>query len=196
MPRPARCSTPSRATCRSCSSRPTCTRAGSTRRRSGAAARAAARGVVGIVDYEMRWNLGDWARRAASAAGLLRVAFGIYTQHLDRAITEGLRTGDAVPGTSGLVTVGGYKVITDGSLNTRTAWCFDPYPGLGDGEDPYGLSTVPYEELVPLMRRADAAGLTPAVHAIGDQANARALDAFEAVGCSGSIEHAQLLRHE
>ena len=43
------------------------------------------------------------------------------------------------------------------------------------------------------MRRAAANGLLPAVHAIGDHANSLALDAFEAVGCRGSIEHAQLL---
>jgi hypothetical protein len=160
-----------------------------------AAARAAARGVVGVTDYEMRWNRDDWARRAADGIRSLRVSFGVYTQHLDRAIAEGLRTGDVVPGSDGLVTVGGYKVITDGSLNTRTAWCFDPYPGL-TGDEAYGLATVPLDELVPLMRRADAAGITPAVHAIGDRANAAVLDAFEAVGCRGSIEHAQLLRHE
>ena len=161
-----------------------------------AAGRAAARGVVGVVDYEMRWNRDDWARRVASGSNSLRVSFGIYTQHLDRAIAEGFRTGDVVPGTEGLVTVGGYKVITDGSLNTRTAWCFDPYPGLGADEHPYGLATVSYDELVPLMRRAHDAGITPAVHAIGDRANARVLDAFEAVGCTGSIEHAQLLRRD
>lgn len=159
-----------------------------------AAAAAAARGVVGITDYEMRWNRDDWARRAAAGFDALRVAFGVYTQHLDRAIDEGMRTGDVVPGTLGLVSVGGYKVITDGSLNTRTAWCFDRYPGLGDDEHPYGLATVPYDELVPVMRRAHRAGITPAVHAIGDRANAAVLDAFEAVGCTGSIEHAQLLR--
>ncbi|MFF2369519.1 amidohydrolase family protein [Agromyces sp. NPDC058110] len=161
-----------------------------------AADRAASRGVVGITDYEMRWNRDDWARRAARGIRSLRVSFGVYTQHLDRAIAEGLRTGDPVDGARGLVTVGGYKVITDGSLNTRTAWCFDPYPGLEAHAHPYGLSTVPYDELVPLMRRAVDAGLRPAVHAIGDRANARVLDAFEAVGCSGSIEHAQLLRHD
>lgn len=161
-----------------------------------AAGQAAARGVVGVTDYEMRWNRDDWTRRVAGGIRSLRVSFGVYTQHLDRAIAEGLRTGDAVPGADGLVTVGGFKVITDGSLNTRTAWCFDPYPGRGHSEHAYGLSTVPYDELVALMRRADAAGITPAVHAIGDQANARVLDAFAAVGCSGSIEHAQLLRHE
>ena len=161
-----------------------------------AADRVAARGVVGITDLEMRWNLDDWVRRAAGGIRSLRVSFGVYTQHLDRAIAEGLRTGDAVPDTGGLVTVGRYKVITDGSLNTRTAWCFDPYPGTRARRHPYGLATVPYEDLVPLMRRAHDAGLTPAVHAIGDHANARVLDAFEAIGCAGSIEHAQLLRHE
>ena len=169
-----------------------------------AAARAAARGVVGITDYEMRWNRDDWARRAASGFDALRVSFGIYTQHLERAIAEGLRTGDEVPATGGLVTVGGYKVITDGSLNTRTAWCFDPYPGLEGDDHPYGLATVPFDELVPLMMRAADAGITPAVHAIGDQANARVLDAFDQLATRGpsatgsrgrgSIEHAQLLR--
>ncbi|MRG58616.1 amidohydrolase family protein [Agromyces sp. CFH 90414] len=161
-----------------------------------ASVRAAARGVVGVVDYEMRWNRDDWARRARGGGMPLRVAFGVYPQHLDRAIAEGLRTGEVVEGTGGKVTVGGAKVITDGSLNTRTAWCFDPYPGLEGHAHPAGLATVPHEELVPLMRRAHAAGLAPAVHAIGDRANARVLDAFEAVGCRGSIEHAQLLRRD
>ncbi|WP_127793615.1 amidohydrolase [Agromyces sp. LHK192] len=161
-----------------------------------AASRAASRGIVGITDYEMRWNRDDWARRAAGGGFPLRVAFGVYPQHLDRALAEGLRTGDAIDGTGGLVAVGGAKIITDGSLNTRTAWCFDPYPGLEGHAHPHGLATVPYDELVPLMRRAHAGGLTPAVHAIGDRANARVLDAFEAVGCPGSIEHAQLLRRD
>jgi len=43
------------------------------------------------------------------------------------------------------------------------------------------------------MRRASSHGLAPAVHAIGDQANTIALDAFADVGCAGRIEHAQLL---
>ena len=169
-----------------------------------AAAHAAARGVVGITDYEMRWNRDDWARRAGSGFDVLRVSFGIYTQHLERAIAAGLRTGDAVASTGGLITVGAYKVITDGSLNTRTAWCFDPYPGLEGDDHPYGLATVPYDELVPLMIRAADAGITPAVHAIGDQANARVLDAFEQLAARGarargadrrgSVEHAQLLQ--
>jgi predicted amidohydrolase YtcJ len=56
------------------------------------------------------------------------------------------------------------------------------------------MLTVSPDRLVELMRRASAAGIEPAVHAIGDRANAIALDAFEAVGCHGRIEHAQFLR--
>jgi predicted amidohydrolase YtcJ len=44
------------------------------------------------------------------------------------------------------------------------------------------------------MRQARDAGLRCAIHAIGDRANALALDAFEASGARGSVEHAQLLR--
>ncbi|ANP72936.1 amidohydrolase [Cryobacterium arcticum] len=157
-----------------------------------AARAAAARGVVGIVDLEMTWNLDVWQRRMAAGQDRLRVDFGLYTHHLDDAIEQGLTSGQVIEGTGGLLTVGPYKVITDGSLNTRTAYCFDAYPGL-TGEHDRGMLTVPTDELTTQMRRAHAAGIRPAVHAIGDSANSLALDAFEAVGCTGSIEHAQLL---
>jgi predicted amidohydrolase YtcJ len=148
---------------------------------------AAARGVVGIVDLEMTWNFENWRRRMAAGFDWLRVRAGVYPQHLDRAIAEGLRTGDKL---GPLLEVGPFKIITDGSLNTRTAYCVDPYLGLGDYR---GLLTVEPDDLVDWMRRASAAGLVPAVHAIGDAANSLALDAFARVGIRGRIEHAQLL---
>jgi len=155
-----------------------------------AAKAAASRGVVGIIDYEMDWNLTRWQRRIDAGATELRVEFGIYTEHLDRAIAEGLRTGDRI---GDLLSVGGYKVLTDGSLNTRTAFCFDEYPDRDGHSHPHGMLTVPPEELLPHLRRAVAAGLAPCVHAIGDHANTLALDAFEQLGVGGRIEHAQLL---
>ena len=161
-----------------------------------AARAAAARGVVGIVDMEMDWNLATWLRRIQGGTDTLRVEFGIYTQHLERAIALGLRSGAGIDGTGGLLTVGSCKVITDGSLNTRTAYCVDEYPGLEGQPGSRGMLTVPPEELLAHLGRAVAAGIRPAVHAIGDRANALALDAFEQLGCAGSIEHAQLLTRE
>lgn len=155
-----------------------------------AAHAAASRGVVGIVDLEMAWNLAIWQRRIAGGHDLLRIEFGIYPEHLDRAIAEGLRTTQHF---GELLSVGPFKVITDGSLNTRTAYCFDEYPGLEGTELSHGILTVPSSALIGLLRRAVAAGLEPAVHAIGDHANTLALDAFEIVGCTGRLEHAQLL---
>jgi predicted amidohydrolase YtcJ len=155
-----------------------------------AAKAAAARGVVGIVDLEMHWNIESWTRRMAAGMDSLRVEFGIYSEDLDRAIALGLRTGDRV---TDLLTVGPYKVLTDGSLNTRTAYCYDEYPGREGHEGSHGMLTVPPQDLLPLMRKAVDAGISPTVHAIGDHANALALDAFAGIGVGGRIEHAQLL---
>ena len=66
-------------------------------------------------------------------------------------------------GTDGLVTTGPLKVIFDGSLNTRTAWCCAPYgPDGGTGA---ACSTCPPTSSPRCARRAHAAGLEVAVHA-------------------------------
>jgi predicted amidohydrolase YtcJ len=163
---------------------------------------AAARGVVGIVDFEAPWQLDAWAARIGAGADALRVVASVWPEALDGPdgpIARGLRSGDVVPGTAGLLTMGPLKVVTDGSLNTRTALCHDPYPGAeshGEGGGS-GMLLVPPDELVALLRRAAAHGLDAAVHAIGDRANELVLDAFAAVATAGTrrrIEHAQLLR--
>jgi predicted amidohydrolase YtcJ len=157
---------------------------------------AAARGVTGVIDFHFADNIADWSRRAAAGPLAVRVDAAVYPAHLDKAVRQGLRTGDVLPGTGGLVRVGPLKLFTDGSLNTRTALCRDPYPGLEGTAEAYGIQETPYEELVRLMRRAWAHGIEPAVHAIGDRANSLALDAFAETGCRGRIEHAQLLTPE
>ncbi|RMB85021.1 amidohydrolase [Streptomyces shenzhenensis] len=154
---------------------------------------ASARGVTGIIDFHFADNLADWSRRAAHAPLDVRVRAAVYPRHLAAVASRGLRTGDVLPGTGGLVRVGPLKLFTDGSLNTRTALCCDPYPGLAGSAEAYGIEETSYEELVRLMRWAAAHGIEPAVHAIGDRANTVALDAFAAVRCRGRIEHAQLL---
>lgn len=158
-----------------------------------AARTAAARGVVGVVDFEMADNIPIWRRRFAAGFDSLRISAGVYTEHLDAAIAAGRFTGEVIEGTGGLLTMGPFKVLIDGSLNTRTAYCVHVYPGMERSDRAYGILTVPGEELTDVMSRASAAGLLPAVHAIGDEANRIALDAFQTVGCRGRIEHAQLL---
>ena len=149
---------------------------------------AAARGVVGVVDFEAGDNLTDWSRRFAGGFHTQRVRASVWPDHLSTAIARGLRTGDVVDPAGGLLTMGPLKIIGDGSLNTRTAFCHEAFPDGSHG----GLNVAP-DQLEALMRRAAAAGIDSAIHAIGDRANTVVLDAFDRVGARGSIEHAQLL---
>jgi predicted amidohydrolase YtcJ len=159
---------------------------------------AAARGITGLVDFDMAWSAEAWPRRVQAGFSSHRVEFAMYPFDLERAISAGLRTGELreegdVPAPArGLVHVGPLKVITDGSLGTRTAACSHSYPGDPDN---FGMLTVPSDELVALLTRATGAGLGVAVHAIGDRAITSALDAFTTTGAVGSIEHVQLVRH-
>jgi predicted amidohydrolase YtcJ len=156
-----------------------------------AARAAAARGVVGIVDLEMAYNSVDWARRAAGFLDgfILKVEAGVYPDHLERAIEDGLTSGTPIaPG----IEVGPFKIITDGSLNTRTAHCCEPYLGISGEER--GAMNFPLEEIERILLRAHQAGFRLAVHAIGDEANRLILDIMEKHSLPGRIEHAQLVR--
>ncbi|ANY09311.1 amidohydrolase [Pseudonocardia sp. HH130630-07] len=159
-----------------------------------AAEAAARRGVVGIVEFENTDNLAQWPERVAAGVDSLRVEASVWPHRLDDAIARGLRTGDAVE-PLGLVTMGRLKVVVDGSLNTRTAFCWDPYPGLDrHAAHPCGVASVSPERLRELLVQADAHGIGGAVHAIGDRANTEVIDTFGELGIPGVIEHAQLVR--
>jgi hypothetical protein len=157
---------------------------------------AAAHGVVGLTDFEFSGGHLEWADRWAAGAGLLRVRMATYADGLDDVIAAGLRTGDRLPGCDDRARMGPLKIISDGSLNTKTAWCCDPYAGPSPLGFPHGNPNQTPEELRDLLRRATVHGLEVAVHAIGDRAVADALDAFAATGARGSIEHAQLVQRD
>ena len=89
--------------------------------------------------------------------------------------------------------LGYLKVFMDGTLGSQTA-------RLLDGS---GVEITSREEFAGLIRAASKAGFPVAVHAIGDQANRDALDAFEEtrsdwqpLGLRQRVEHAQLLAPE
>jgi predicted amidohydrolase YtcJ len=92
------------------------------------------------------------------------------------------------------VRVGGVKGFMDGSLGSSTAKMFAPYEGMADNT---GVFVTRPNSMKELVAKADAAGLSVAIHAIGDRANAELLDIFAATGGPARrfrVEHAQHLR--
>ncbi len=152
---------------------------------------AAALGVVGLVDLEFSGGVADWAARWAEGADLLRIRHACYADGLDDVLARGLRSGDALDGDPRL-TMGPLKIISDGSLNTRTAWCCEPYAQKAVPGAEEGLPNQSPDELRALLAKAAAGGLDVAVHAIGDRAVTEALAAFADTGARGGIEHVQL----
>lgn len=153
-----------------------------------------ARGVVGIADFEFGSSFDVWPDRVDRGLDTMRLRASVYPDRVEEVAAAGLRTGDPLVPGSDLVTMGSLKVIGDGSLNTLTAWCCEPYVGGGHLEHPHGRPNRSGDDLVRIMKRAKGIGLTAAIHAIGDRAVGATLDAFAASGQTGSVEHAQLVR--
>jgi predicted amidohydrolase YtcJ len=89
------------------------------------------------------------------------------------------------------------KIYMDGALGSRGALLIAPY---SDRPDTSGLALMEPDDLTAIMARADAEGVQLAIHAIGDLANRRVLEAVEAGGYDAShrwrIEHAQVFAVE
>jgi predicted amidohydrolase YtcJ len=123
---------------------------------------------------DLRWPLADW--RSLAALGV-EANFG-----------------------DDWVRIGGLKGFIDGSLGSSTAKMYESY--LHE-KGSTGVYVTPPNRLREYIEAADAAGLSVAVHAIGDRANAELLDIFAEVAKKNGprdrrfrIEHAQHLRPE
>ena len=86
------------------------------------------------------------------------------------------------------------KVYMDGALGSRGALLIAPY---ADRPDSTGLALMQPDALAELMDRAEASGVQLAIHAIGDLANRRIIDAMQeggyGPGLRWRIEHAQVI---
>lgn len=112
----------------------------------------------------------------------LRVTWNLPAAHLQHAERLGVRSGFG----DEWLRIWGVKAFLDGSLGSRTAEM------LGGG----GVQALPQDELEDLCRRCAAAELNVCLHAIGDRAVRRALDALEPLRGAWPrwrprIEHAQ-----
>jgi hypothetical protein len=154
-----------------------------------AAAHAHSLGIVGV--HAMDVGPGELAAlRALHGGGRLRLRVRAFLSARDESLWDGMRTGDG----DEWLRIGGVKWFADGALGSLTAWMEEPY----EHEGGRGFPLQPVDELEAAVRRALAAGLAPAIHAIGDRANREVLDLLERVAALAPelprrIEHAQLL---
>lgn len=102
----------------------------------------------------------------------LRVYLVSPVDYLDRFIETGLVTGFG----DHMIKIGSIKILVDGSLGARTAALKQPYT---DQPSTKGMMLFNQETLYELVLKAHRSGFQLAIHAIGDQAIAAALDALE-----------------
>jgi predicted amidohydrolase YtcJ len=150
-------------------------------------------GLTGIHDCEDERAFAAFQELLKKGDLGLRVLMHIPAKNLDDAIRLGLRTGFG----GEKLRVGSVKIFADGALGSRTAAMLAPYE-----DEPLNLGIVvtPKEGIRELVSKASRAGLSVAIHAIGDRANRDVLDILEESRQSGEgmdlrhrIEHVQLL---
>ena len=138
-------------------------------------------------------SLSDYQEMMGRDDLALRVFMMLSRATLDEAIKVGLRSGFG----NSFLRVGNVKLFCDGTLGSQTAEMIEPFVGQPDN---HGVSAISQEELEDAIHKASSAGIACSVHAIGDRANRRVLDAFEKQRRAGlgrelrhRIEHVQLL---
>jgi predicted amidohydrolase YtcJ len=104
----------------------------------------------------------------------LRIYKAVYGpgENAERLLSEGATIGDF----DGRFTLRTIKVVSDGSLGSRSAALLEPY---ADKPETSGFLTVKEEELQPMLAKALHSGIQVETHAIGDRANRFILDSYE-----------------
>ncbi len=118
---------------------------------------------------------------AAGRLGL-RVLKYLPKDRFDEVLERGYYSGQG----DDWLRVGGVKLFADGALGVRTGAMLEPYEGEPDN---CGMYTLEPEELADLGRRASAAELSLAVHAIGDRTNRMALDQLAQLPRPAAVPH-------
>ena len=129
----------------------------------------------------------------------LRCWVSLPGHELDHIIGLGLQTGFG----NEKLRVGHVKFFSDGGMGARTAWLIEPYLDADRG-----MPLIDMEVLSHDIDRADKAGLSVMVHAVGDRANRELINIFEALelrrissglpspAIAHRIEHVQMLQPE
>ncbi len=135
-------------------------------------------GLTGVHDFRIMGGedgppaLRAWQRLRAANELALRAWVLIPGELLDEAIILGLQTGFG----DDFLRIGGAKFFSDGATGPRTAWMLEPFDDAGTG-----LPLTPMSQMAEEISKAHKAGISTAIHAIGDRAIRELLDVFTEV---------------
>jgi predicted amidohydrolase YtcJ len=165
-------------------------------------------GITAVHDFRLMGGLegaaalAAWQRLRERGDLNLRCWVTLPGEHLEEAIALGLRTGFG----DECLRIGHVKFFADGGMGARTAWMIDPYL---DAE--WGLPSIPMDQLEQKVFNAERAGLSVAVHAVGDRTNHELIRMFAKLqvernspadarhnrpALAHRIEHLQMVRAE
>ncbi len=151
-------------------------------------------GITAVAD--MGTTIEDWqAYRRAGDAGALTLRIMSYASGPDAmTLIAGSKPSPWLYDDK--LRLNGVKLYLDGALGSRGAWLKRPY---ADDPGNTGLPLMAPAQLRNVLVRAAQGGFQPAIHAIGDAANAEALNAVTEIAESfpqdlrWRIEHAQIV---
>jgi len=113
--------------------------------------------------------------KSLAKRGELSARMYVMAAAQDSTLTQTLAAGTRVGSINDLLTIRSVKIVLDGALGSRGAQLHAPY---ADEPGKRGLSLVSDAELDSIIKLCIARGFQVNVHAIGDEANRRLLDAF------------------
>jgi predicted amidohydrolase YtcJ len=151
-------------------------------------------GISSVHDFD-GWDCYETLSKMESDKQLkLKVVKSIPYPYLNQAIESGLKSGDG----DNLLSIGWLKLFADGALGPQTAAMLSPYENSGST----GMLLLDAKELVEIGQKTLRAGISLAVHAIGDLANREVLDGYAQLfknnllqlpKLNPRIEHVQLI---
>ena len=135
-------------------------------------------GLTGVHDFRIMGGedgppaLRAWQRLRANGKLNLRAWVMLPGELLDEAITLGLQSGFG----DDFLRIGGAKFFSDGATGPRTAWMLEPFKDAG-----VGMPLTSMDEMTRAISKAHRAGISTAIHAIGDRAVRELLDVYTEV---------------
>ncbi len=148
---------------------------------------ARSRGVTGFHSFDGPDGWEYFCRRHEDGNLGFRVTYYFPVKRSHELAEKGLTTGYGDDN----LNIGGVKIFADGALGSRTALMKQPYQNSRE----VGVAVTDPDELTSQVAFATKHDLNCAVHAIGDQAVANVLTAFEKAGRKRRhrIEHVQII---